>query len=80
MDIFVLCFVKYNMEGGDEISEIETFSLEEVQKLLANGVVQENDLGYYEGATNWMPLKDIPALKSPFLARIIPMLWYPCAC
>ena len=31
MDIFVLCFVQYNM-AGDEVSEIETFSLEEVQK------------------------------------------------
>ncbi|HBU59532.1 MAG TPA: hypothetical protein DEB48_06780, partial [Verrucomicrobiales bacterium] len=33
------------------------YPLEEVQRLLANGTVQENDLGYYEGAANWMPLK-----------------------
>ena len=40
------------------------YPLEEVQRLLANGTVQENDLGYYEGAANWMPLKEIPALKA----------------
>lgn len=40
------------------------YPLEEVQRLLANGAVQESDLGYYEGAANWMPLKEIPALKA----------------
>ena len=40
------------------------YPLEEVQKLLANRVAQENDLGYYEGAPNWIPLKDIPGLQT----------------
>ena len=40
------------------------YSLEEIQKLLTNGTLQESDLGYYEGASNWMALKDIPALHN----------------
>ena len=28
------------------------YSLEEIQKLLTNGTLQESDLGYYEGASN----------------------------
>ena len=36
------------------------YSLEEVRNLLANGALTENDLALQDGATEWVPLKNIP--------------------
>ena len=39
------------------------YSLEQARELLANGTLQETDLAHYEGAADWLPLKDVPGLN-----------------
>ena len=39
------------------------YSLEQTRELLANGTLQETDLAHYEGAADWLPLKDVPGLN-----------------
>jgi len=39
------------------------YSLEQARELLANGTLQETDLAHYEGAADWLALKDVPSLK-----------------
>ena len=39
------------------------YSLEQARELLANGTLQETDRAHYEGAADWLPLKDVPGLN-----------------
>ncbi len=39
------------------------YSIEQTRELLANGTLQESDLAHYEGAADWLPLKDVPGLN-----------------
>ena len=39
------------------------YSLEQARELLGNGTLQETDLAHYEGAADWLPLKDVPGLN-----------------
>ena len=36
------------------------YALEQVREMLANGTLQPTDLAHYEGATDWMPLGQVP--------------------
>ena len=39
------------------------YTIEQARELLANGTLQEADLAHYEGAADWLPLKDVPGLN-----------------
>ncbi|MGY8650483.1 MAG: GYF domain-containing protein, partial [Verrucomicrobiia bacterium] len=39
------------------------YSIEQARELLTNGTLQDNDLAHYEGAADWLPLKDVPGLR-----------------
>jgi uncharacterized protein (TIGR00266 family) len=38
------------------------YALEQVREMLANGTLQPTDLAHYEGATDWMPLGQVPGV------------------
>lgn len=40
------------------------FSLEEVQARLAEGLTRPGDLAWFEGAPNWMPVRQVPGLEA----------------
>jgi hypothetical protein len=41
------------------------FPLEEVKRQLAEGILMETDLAWYEGAAGWAPLLSVPGISVP---------------
>lgn len=49
------------------------FKIEEIKHHLEVGTFMETDLGWHPGLANWLPLRDLPFLKSAVSSEVQPM-------
>ena len=52
------------------------YSLEDISKYLRDGALKSDDLAWYEGCADWMPLSNVPGISLPASA---PAKRRPCA-
>src|SRR3954453_22213593 len=50
---------------GKNGQQLGPFSLEEINRKLADGTFYGTDLGWYEGAAGWAPLSGLPGVTFP---------------
>lgn len=57
---------------GKNGQQLGPFSLEEINRKLADGSFAATDLGWYEGAPGWAPLSGVPGVRIPSAAAVAP--------
>ena len=57
---------------GKNGQQLGPFSLEEINRKLADGTFAATDLGWYEGAAGWGPLSGVPGVVVPAAAAAVP--------
>lgn len=52
--------------------QLGPFTLEEIQQKLQSGAVTQNDMAWYEGAAQWVPISAIQGVANPIASSMVP--------